>query len=88
MSERREAEKTGKKAQMREQDKERLDLAVEKLTSGKRMTFDEFILAQRVVSDDKKRAKRKAPTEEDIEPIAETTEEEAATDEQTEDEKQ
>ncbi|RDE11438.1 MAG: hypothetical protein C4K47_09940 [Candidatus Thorarchaeota archaeon] len=88
MSERKEAEKTGKKAQQREQDKERLDLAVEKLTSGKRMTFDEFIMAQRVVSDDKKRSKKKPATDETQETTAEAPEEEPTTDQQAEEEKE
>ena len=43
----------------RAQERERTDAAVEKLQSGKRLTFDEFILAQRQVTDDKKRKPKK-----------------------------
>ena len=32
---------------------------MEKLQSGKRLTFDEFILAQRTFGDDKKRSKKR-----------------------------
>ena len=41
------------------QERERAEEAVEKLQSGKRLTFDEFILAQRQVTDDKKRKPKK-----------------------------
>ena len=84
MSERRESAKEGKKAQQREQEKERVDIAVEKLTTGKRMTFDEFILAQRVVSDDKKRSRKKPATHDTQETTAEAAEEEPTPDEQAE----
>ncbi|TFG32172.1 hypothetical protein EU527_10835 [Candidatus Thorarchaeota archaeon] len=45
--------------QQKAQERERVESAVEKLQSGKRLTFDEFILAQRTVSDDKKRSKKR-----------------------------
>ena len=45
--------------QQKAQERERVESAVEKLQSGKRLTFDEFILAQRTVSDDKKKSKRR-----------------------------
>ncbi|MFW9839067.1 MAG: hypothetical protein ACFFE7_16240 [Candidatus Thorarchaeota archaeon] len=55
--------------QQRAQERERTDAAVEKLQSGKRLTFDEFILAQRQVTDDKKKSqksrKRSKKTDED-----------------------
>ncbi len=48
----REAAKSAKRAQQREQEQERVEAAVEKLQAGKRLTFDEFIMAQRVSTDD------------------------------------
>ncbi len=45
--------------QQKAQERERVESAVEKLQSGKRLTFDEFILAQRTVSDDKKKSKKR-----------------------------
>ncbi|UCH05338.1 MAG: hypothetical protein JSW05_04015 [Candidatus Thorarchaeota archaeon] len=39
-------------------EQERRDAAVEKMQAGKRLTFDEFVLAQRGVADDKKQARR------------------------------
>jgi uncharacterized coiled-coil DUF342 family protein len=47
----REAVKSAKRTQQREQEQERVEAAVEKLQAGKRLTFDEFILAQRVSTD-------------------------------------
>ena len=62
-------------------ERERTDAAVEKLQSGKRLTFDEFILAQRQVTDTKKRSQKskrrskkaeaEVPAEEATEPKAE-----------------
>jgi phosphoserine phosphatase len=58
-SERHEISQQERKAQQKEQERERMDAAVEKLQSGQRLTFDEFILAQRGVTDDKKQPKKK-----------------------------
>ena len=55
----REAVKSAKRAEQREQEQERVEAAVEKLQAGKRLTFDEFILAQRVTTDDGKGRRRK-----------------------------
>ena len=55
----REAVKSAKRTQQREQEQERVVAAVEKLQAGKRLTFDEFILAQRVSTDDDKNRRRK-----------------------------
>jgi uncharacterized coiled-coil DUF342 family protein len=55
----REAVTTAKRTQQREQEQERVVAAVEKLQAGKRLTFDEFILAQRVSTDDDKNRRRK-----------------------------
>jgi len=44
--------------QQRAQERERTDAAVVKLQAGKRLTFDEFILAQRQVSDAKKKSQK------------------------------
>ena len=57
--EKRELSEQEKKTQQKEQQRERVDAAVEKLQSGQRLTFDEFILAQRSVSDEKKQSKKK-----------------------------
>jgi phosphoserine phosphatase len=57
--EKRELSEHEKKTQQKEQQRERVDAAVEKLQSGQRLTFDEFILAQRSVSDEKKQSKKK-----------------------------
>jgi uncharacterized coiled-coil DUF342 family protein len=54
-----EAAKSAKRAHQREQEQERVVAAVEKLQAGKRLTFDEFILAQRVSTDDGRGRKRK-----------------------------
>ncbi|MGY5861569.1 MAG: hypothetical protein RTU09_04280 [Candidatus Thorarchaeota archaeon] len=64
----REAVKTAKRTQQREQEQVRVEAAVEKLQAGGRLTFDEFILAQRVSTDDggsrrgkpRKRAKKES----------------------------
>ncbi|RDE17268.1 MAG: hypothetical protein C4K49_03630 [Candidatus Thorarchaeota archaeon] len=83
MVDKRETEKVDRRAQQREQEKERADVAVEKMQSGKRLTFDEFILAQRVVSDDKKRPRRK-PSEESAGAPENVDEDEAAFEESLE----
>jgi uncharacterized coiled-coil DUF342 family protein len=57
-SDKRDFEQKEMRDQQREQERERTDAAVEKLQSGKRLTFDEFILAQRQVSDGKKRSQK------------------------------
>ena len=54
-----------RRAVQREEQKERTAEAVEKLQSGKRLTFDEFILAQRSVTDDKKRGHRRGGSRRD-----------------------
>ncbi|MEE9353214.1 MAG: hypothetical protein V3U94_02190, partial [Candidatus Thorarchaeota archaeon] len=67
-----EAAKSAKRAHQREQEQERVVAAVEKLQAGKRLTFDEFILAQRVSTDDgrgrkgkpRRRAKKESSPEE------------------------
>jgi uncharacterized coiled-coil DUF342 family protein len=58
-SESRESHRTVKRERQRADEQERVDAAVEKLQSGKRLTFDEFIMAQREVTDDRKKPKRK-----------------------------
>ncbi|MFW9786391.1 MAG: hypothetical protein ACFFE2_06965 [Candidatus Thorarchaeota archaeon] len=67
--EKRDVERQEMRDQQRAQERERTDAAVEKLQSGKRLTFDEFILAQRQVTDDKKKSqksrKRSKKTDED-----------------------
>jgi phosphoserine phosphatase len=57
--EKRETTQYERKAQQKAQQRERVDAAVEKMQAGQRLTFDEFILAQRSVSDDKKQSKKK-----------------------------
>ncbi len=59
-SERRGVEEREKRDQQREDQQERVDAAVEKMQAGKRLTFDEFILAQRSVTDEKKPRKRRS----------------------------
>lgn len=76
--EKRDVERQEIRDQQRAQEQERTDAAVEKLQSGKRLTFDEFILAQRQVTDDKKRSQKskkrskksedKVPAEAEAEP--------------------
>jgi hypothetical protein len=56
--EKRDVERHEMREQQRAQEQERTDAAVEKLQSGKRLTFDEFILAQRQVTDDKKKSQK------------------------------
>ena len=58
VSEKRDIERQELRDQQRAQEREKVETAVEKMQSGKRLTFDEFILAQRNISDDKKKGKR------------------------------
>ena len=61
--------RTERRAVQKAHEQEKVDAAMEKLQSGKRLTFDEFILAQRVVSDDKKRGgRRSSEQEEEVSP--------------------
>ena len=55
----------------RAQERERTDAAVEKLQSGGRLTFDEFILAQRQVTDGKKKSQKSKRKAKEAEPEAE-----------------
>jgi uncharacterized coiled-coil DUF342 family protein len=80
-TETRETHKTVQRVQQEADEKERVDTAVEKMKSGKRLTFDDFILAQRSMTDGKKRGGRKRssppkePTKEEPEAKEETTDE-------------
>jgi uncharacterized coiled-coil DUF342 family protein len=56
--EKRDIERQEMRDHQRAQERERTDAAVEKLQSGQRLTFDEFILAQRQVTDDKKKSQK------------------------------
>ncbi|MFX0107953.1 MAG: coiled-coil protein, partial [Candidatus Hodarchaeota archaeon] len=82
-SEHRDAERTEAREAQKVQEKERVEAAVEKMQSGKRLTFDEFILAQRSVSDDKKPKRGRRRRADDAEEVAaeEATPEEAPTEE-------
>jgi phosphoserine phosphatase len=77
-SDKRGTEEKERRDQQREDQQERVDAAVEKMQAGKRLTFDEFILAQRSVSDEKKPRRRKSTPEPEVKaeevPEAETTE--------------
>ncbi|MFW9885119.1 MAG: coiled-coil protein, partial [Candidatus Thorarchaeota archaeon] len=53
-SERRDTAETERREEKKFHEQERVDAAVEKMQSGGRLTFDEFILAQRSVTDDKR----------------------------------
>jgi phosphoserine phosphatase len=66
--EKRDEERDEQRQYKKAQERERVESAVEKLQSGKRLTFDEFILAQRTVTDDKKRSKKKGR---DVEKVVE-----------------
>jgi phosphoserine phosphatase len=57
-TEKRDFEQKEMRDQQKAQERERTDAAVEKMQSGKRLTFDEFILAQRQVTDDKKKSQK------------------------------
>ncbi len=84
MSENKDFERTEKRHKQREQEQERADAAVDKLKSGKRLTFDEFILARRTISDDEKEERRKPQRgnadSEEPEVTEATDEEEASSD--------
>ncbi len=58
VSENKDLERTEKRYRQKEHEQERVDAAVDKLKSGKRLTFDEFILARRNISDDEKESRR------------------------------
>jgi uncharacterized coiled-coil DUF342 family protein len=58
-AERRDTAETERREEKRVHVQERVDAAVEKMQSGQRLTFDEFILAQRSVSDDKRGSRRR-----------------------------
>jgi len=55
----RDVERDEQRVHQRAAEQERVESAVEKLQSGKRLTFDEFILAQRRVSGDKKKSQKR-----------------------------
>ncbi|MHA1577145.1 MAG: coiled-coil protein, partial [Candidatus Thorarchaeota archaeon] len=55
----RDVERDEHRVHQRAAEQERVESAVEKLQSGKRLTFDEFILAQRRVSGDKKKSQKR-----------------------------
>jgi len=72
---RHDVERDEQRVHQKAQERERVESAVEKLQSGKRLTFDEFILAQRTVSSGKKRSKKqKRRTEEFVPEPAATVE--------------
>lgn len=60
VSDKRDVERQEARDTQRAQEREKVETAVEKMQSGKRLTFDEFILAQRSVTDDRKKGKRKS----------------------------
>ncbi len=59
VSENKDLERTEKRSRQKEHEQERVDAAVDKLKSGKRLTFDEFILARRNISDDEKDSRKR-----------------------------
>ena len=83
----REAVKSAKRAHQREQEQERVEAAVEKLQAGKRLTFDEFIMAQRVSTDNgrgrrgkpRRRAKKESSIEEAPTEVAKSVDESVKT---------
>jgi uncharacterized coiled-coil DUF342 family protein len=77
-SERRDVERQEARETQRAQERERVETAVEKMQSGQRLTFDEFILAQRSVSDDRKKSKRKSRRSDDSDEKTEEAEPEPA----------
>jgi uncharacterized coiled-coil DUF342 family protein len=86
-AERRDTAESERREVKKVHEQERVDAAVEKMQSGKRLTFDEFILAQRSVTDDKRGprkrgGRRRGPPE--PEPAA-AQEEAASTEDNTED---
>ncbi|TFH11045.1 MAG: hypothetical protein E4H14_01450 [Candidatus Thorarchaeota archaeon] len=62
----RDVEREEHRVHQKEAERERVESAVEKLQSGKRLTFDEFILAQRTVTSDKKKSKKRKKGSEDV----------------------
>ncbi|MFW9919245.1 MAG: coiled-coil protein [Candidatus Thorarchaeota archaeon] len=64
VSENKDLERTEKRYRQKEHEQERVDAAVDKLKSGKRLTFDEFILARRNISDDEKEPRKKEAQDE------------------------
>ncbi|MFX0053650.1 MAG: coiled-coil protein [Promethearchaeota archaeon] len=86
-AERRDTAETERKEEKKVHEQERVDAAVEKMQSGKRLTFDEFILAQRSVTDDKRGSRkrtgrRRAPVEAETPAVEE---EAASTEDDSED---
>lgn len=65
VAENKDVERTEKRSRQKEHEQERVDAAVDKLKSGKRLTFDEFILARRNISDDERDSRRKDSASED-----------------------
>jgi uncharacterized coiled-coil DUF342 family protein len=68
--EKRDVEQKDMRDSQRAEERERTDAAVEKLQSGKRLTFDEFILAQRQVTDIKKKSQKSKKREKKAKPKA------------------
>ncbi len=67
--------KTEKRAQQRAAEQERIEVALQKMQSGKRLTFDEFILAQRVITEERRQTKKREPEREEVKtetPVEET----------------
>ncbi|MFX1439170.1 MAG: coiled-coil protein [Promethearchaeota archaeon] len=78
-SERRDTAESERREVKKVHEQERVDAAVEKMQSGKRLTFDEFILAQRSVTDDKRGPRKRGGRRRGSpEPETSTAEEEAA----------
>jgi uncharacterized coiled-coil DUF342 family protein len=85
-AERRDTAETERREVKKVHEQERVDAAVEKMQSGKRLTFDEFILAQRSVTDDKRAPRKRGGRRRghpEPEPAA-ATEEPASTEDDTE----
>ncbi len=72
-SEHRGSERSEKRAKQKAEEQDRVDAAVEKLQAGKRLTFDEFILAQKVVTAEKKAKRRKKKEADEAESDSEST---------------
>jgi uncharacterized coiled-coil DUF342 family protein len=73
-SEKRDIERAEARAEQRAQRREKVESAVEKMQAGQRLTFDEFILAQR--AEDKKKSKKRAREKEEEAEAAEKAAEE------------
>lgn len=65
VSEKRDIERQEARDTQRAQEREKVETALEKMQSGKRLTFDEFILAQRSVTDDRKKGRRRPRGDDD-----------------------